>query len=166
MKYGKECGLVKFTFNTKDIIIIRKATKSDLPIIEKLMIELIEYLDNKESFNKNIIDENFNSLLSDKNSYFLVAEFDGAVIGFITFGIRKTLMHSGPSGIIDEIIVTKIYQDKGLGQILINEATRRCKQLGCREIEVSTEFKNNNAREFYKKCGFEERGVILEKDLS
>jgi len=95
----------------------------------------------------------------------LVAEINGAIIGLIHFTIRKTLLHSGPSGLIDELVVTRSYRSRGIGGQLIDAATQKCKQLGCCEVEVSTEFANTNAREFYRKCGFEERGVILEKDL-
>lgn len=146
-------------------ILIRKATDSDLPIIEKLIIELIDSMDNREGIATHMALENCRNLLSDANSYFLLAEIEGEVIGFINLTIRKTLLHSGPSGLIDEFIVTRSCRSKGVGKQLIHAATQKCKQLGCCEVEVSTEFTNTNAKEFYRKCGFEERGVILEKDL-
>ena len=146
-------------------IIIRKAKESDLPIIKKLMGELIEVIDNKEGIDINNVIENCRYLLNMTNSCILVAEIDEAVIGLINFTIRKTLMHSGPSGLIDELVITKNYQSKGVGQNLIYAAIEKCKERGCCEIEVSTEFTNKNAREFYRTCGFMEIGVILEKDL-
>jgi len=146
-------------------ILLRKAMESDLPIIEKLITELIESMDNKEGIDTNTAFENCRNLLSDTNSYLLVGEINGAIIGFIHFAIHKALLHSGPSGLIDEFIVTRSCRSKGVGKQLIDAATQKCKQLGCCEVEVSTEFANTTAREFYKSCGFEERGVILEKDL-
>jgi len=48
---------------------------------------------------------------------------------------------------------------------LLITAIEKCKQFGCCEVEVSTETENTKAREFYKKCGFEEVGVLFEVDL-
>jgi ribosomal protein S18 acetylase RimI-like enzyme len=67
--------------------------------------------------------------------------------------------------LIDELVVASSFRDKGVGRELLDAAVEKCKQLGCSEVEVSTEFTNTKAKEFYKRCGFEERGVILEKDL-
>jgi GNAT superfamily N-acetyltransferase len=144
---------------------IGKANESDLPIIEKLMIELIRSMDNKEGIDTHMVLENCRNLLSEANSYLLVAEMDRTVRGFINFTTRKTLLHPGPSGLIDELVITRNYRVKGVGKKLIYATIEKCKQLGCCEVEVSTEFTNTNAKEFYKKCGFEERGLILEKDL-
>lgn len=146
-------------------IYIRKATEADLPIIEKLMIELIESMDNTEGFDKNMVSENYRNLLNDVNSHILVAETSGTVIGFINFTIRRTLLHPALSGLIDELVVANSYRGKGVGKQLIYAAIEKCKQLGCCEVEVTTEFTNTNARTFYKRCGFKEMGVILEKDL-
>jgi RimJ/RimL family protein N-acetyltransferase len=40
-----------------------------------------------------------------------------------------------------------------------------CQNLGCDEIEVSTEKENTKARDFYKNCGFDEDAVLLERGL-
>jgi GNAT superfamily N-acetyltransferase len=66
---------------------------------------------------------------------------------------------------IDELVVAKEYQGKGVGKQLVLATIDRCRQLGCCEVEVSTEKANLKAREFYKKCGFEERGMLFEVDL-
>ncbi len=146
-------------------ILIRKANESDLPTIEKIMIELINSMDNKEGIDASVVLENCQSLLKENNSHLLIAEINREMVGFINFTIRRTILHSGPSGLIDEIVVTRNYRGKGVGKQLIGAAIEKCKQLGCCEVEVTTELTNVNAREFYKRCGFEERGVILEKDL-
>lgn len=146
-------------------ILIRKATDTDLPVIGKLMAELIATMDNTEGIDTSSVLENCRKLLSNTNSHFLVAEIDEVVIGFINFTTRKTVLHDGPSGLIDELVITKSYRSKGVGKQLISAVIKMCRQLGCCEIEVSTEKVNIEAKEFYRKCGFEERGVLLEMDL-
>jgi len=74
-------------------------------------------------------------------------------------------LHRGLSGLIDEIIVAKSYRGKSLGKQLLSSAIEKSRQLGCCEVEVSTEKTNIKAREFYRQCGFKERGVFFEIDL-
>ena len=88
-----------------------------------------------------------------------------SVVGFIHFITRTTLLHYKLSGLVDELVVARDYKKKGVGKALIHAAAEQCRQLGCCELEVSTEFSNTAAREFYKGCGFSERGVILEQEL-
>lgn len=66
---------------------------------------------------------------------------------------------------VDELVVTKEYRGKGVGRQLMLAAIDKCKRIGCCEIEVSTERTNVTATKFYRKCGFEERGTLLELDL-
>ena len=146
-------------------IIIREARESDLLTIKKLTLELIEAMGNTEGIDIKLIAENCQNLLSEANSHILVAEIEGVVAGFLNFTTRKTILHRGLSGLIDEIIIAKSYRGKGIGKQLLSSAIEKSRQLGCCEVEVSTEETNIKAREFYRQCGFTERGVLFEIDL-
>ena len=146
-------------------IIIREAKVSDLLTIRKLTLELIEAMGNTEGIDIKLIAENYRNFLSGANSHILVAEIEGVVVGFLNFTTRKTILHRGLSGLIDEIIVAKSYRGKGVGKQLLSSAIEKSRQLGCCEVEVSTEKTNIKAREFYRQCGFTERGVLFEIDL-
>ncbi len=146
-------------------VVIRKATQSDLSTIYELAIELVESVKDVEGIAKDVVRQNCRNVLTNPNSYILLAGTEGKVIGFISFMTRKTIIHSGLCGLIEELVVSKRYRGKGVGKELINAAVEECKKLRCCEVEVSTEFTNVNAREFYKHCGFEETGVIVEKHL-
>jgi GNAT superfamily N-acetyltransferase len=74
-------------------------------------------------------------------------------------------MHPRPSGLIDELIVSGRSQGLGIGKQLILAAITECREIGCCEVEVSTEKSNAKARQFYKACGFKEDAVLLEIDL-
>lgn len=146
-------------------ILIREAVESELSAIEGLMAELIAAMYNAECFDMRAVSENCRAFLDDADSHILVAEADGVVIGVINFGIRRTLLHSGASGLIDEFVVSKEHRGRGVGRKLMSAAVDKCRELGCCEVEVSTEITNTRAREFYKSCGFEEMGIFLEKDV-
>jgi len=146
-------------------IIIREAKTSDLLTIKKLTLELIEAMGNTEGIDIKLITENCQNFLSEANSHILVAEIEGVVVGFLNFMTRKTILHRGLSALIDELIVAKSYRGKGVGKQLLSSAIEKSRQLGCCEVEVSTEKTNIKAREFYRQCGFTERGVLFEIDL-
>ncbi|MBU2440593.1 GNAT family N-acetyltransferase [bacterium] len=146
-------------------ILIREAKESDLLTIGKLTLELIEAIGDTEGIDIKLIAENCRNLLSEANSYILVAEIEGIIVGFVNFTTRKTILHRGLSGLIDELIAAKSYRGKGIGRKLLLSAIKKCRQLGCCEVEVSTEKTNIKAREFYRQCGFTERGVLFEIDL-
>jgi len=146
-------------------IIIREVKESDLLTIKQLTLELIEAMGDTEGIDIKLIAENCQNFLSEVNSYILVAEIEGIVVGFVNFTTRKTILHRGLSGLIDELIIAKSYRGKGIGRQLLSSAIEKSRQLGCCEVEVSTEKTNIKAREFYRQCGFTERGVFFEIDL-
>jgi len=146
-------------------ILIREAKASDLLTIRNLTLELIEAIGDTEGIDIILITKNYLNCLTEANSYIVVAELEGVVVGFVNLTTRKTILHRGLSGLIDEFIVAKSYHGKGIGRRLLSSTIRKSRQLGCCEVEVSTEKTNTEAREFYRQCGFTERGILFEIDL-
>jgi len=146
-------------------ILIRKATQSDLRAIGELLADLIHALDDTEGIDIRTAVKTCQNLLNDAGSHLLVAETAGTVVGFINFAIRRTILHQSPSALIDELVVASEYRGKGIGRQLVLATIEKCKQLGCCEVEVSSEKTNIKAGEFYRQCGFKERGLLLEVDF-
>lgn len=147
-------------------VTIRNAKKSDLPAINQLIFQLISTLDKKESIDPEFISRKSRSLFRSASSHFLVAEAGKTIVGFVHFTTRGTITHRGLSGMIDELVVTKGFRRRGIGRKLLLATMERCRELGCCETEVSTEETNRKARAFYESFGFEEPGILLEKDLT
>ena len=148
----------------KDIL-IREATKSDLPAIGKLLEDLTDAMDSTEGIDNEIALKTCEQLLNNAYSHLLVAALEDTPVGFIHFTVRQTILHRSPSALIDELVVAEEYRGKGVGRQLVQASIEKCRQLGCCEVEVSTEKTNLKARKFYKQCGFEERGTLFEVDL-
>jgi len=148
----------------KDIL-IRRARKSDLPAIKRLLAELINAMDDTECIDMRVAPKAWGHLLKDARSHFLVATAQGTPVGLINFTIRQTVLHRSPSAMIDELVVTKEYEGRGIGKQLVLAAIEKCRQLGCCEVEVSTEQTNVKARRFYRKCGFDKTEILFEVDL-
>ena len=64
----------------------------------------------------------------------------------------------------DDLCVDKKYQNKGIGQELIEYAKRFAEENNCHQILLNV-WENNPAYEFYKKMGFREQRRILELKL-
>ena len=146
-------------------IVIEKIKEADLPAIKRLLLELMDAIENTEGFDIEQSVENCRIMLNYPGHYMLVARDNDNVLGFVNFTSRRVIMHPNPSGLIDELVVTKASRGSGIGRKLMLAAIDKCRQLGCGEVEVSTEKSNKNAREFYKALGFEEDAVLLEIDL-
>jgi GNAT superfamily N-acetyltransferase len=147
-------------------VVVRNLKKRDLPIINQLVFQLISAIDNKEGIDRKVVSRNSRSLSRSDNSHLLVAEIGKTIVGFTHFTTRRTITHRGPSGLIDELVVAKGLRRTGIGRQLLSTTIQRCKELDCCEIEVNTERTNKRARGFHRNCGFEERGILLEKDLT
>jgi len=146
-------------------VIVRPARKDDLPSIKNLFRKLFDVVQDTEGFDMEQSVKNCESLIEDPDNYMLVARDEDRVLGFVNFTTRKTIMHPLPSGLIDELIVTEDSRGSGIGKQLILAVMDRCRELGCCEVEVSTEKSNTKARAFYESCGFSEDAVLLELDL-
>ncbi len=146
-------------------IIIETVKESDLPAIKRLLLELIDAIENTEGFDIEQSIENCRVLLENLDHYMLVARDNDNILGFVNFTTRRVIMHPNPSGLIDELVVTRTSRGSGIGKKLMLAAIDKCRQLGCSEVEVSTEKSNKNAIGFYKALGFEEDAVLLEFNL-
>ena len=144
---------------------IENATESDISTIAGLLQELVDVVDSVNGISIQAATLNLRTLFGNTDSFLLVARNRNTTIGFINVSVRQTLLHNGPSGLIDELVVSKSHQGQGIGRSLVHAAVEKCRHLGCCELEVSTEKTNTTAREFYRQCGFDEDSVLLELQL-
>ncbi|MFX1475514.1 MAG: GNAT family N-acetyltransferase [Promethearchaeota archaeon] len=147
-------------------VTIQPATKTDLPMMRNLLQELMDAVEDTVGFDIEQPVKNYENFIEGSGNYMLVARDEDRVLGFVSFTTRKTIMHTLPSGLIDEIVVTRDSRGSGIGKLLILAVIDKCRELGCCEVEVSTEKTNTKAREFYKSCGFNDDAVLLEMDLN
>lgn len=144
---------------------IRRATIEDQEEICVLIRQLEDYVKLERKPSERDLRETLAKLINSPNCLVLVAEDGDKIIGLLTMWVRSTLFHGAESALIDELIVDKSYRGRGIGKELVKGAFAEAKLRGCIEIEVSTEKNNQKAIEFYKKCGFTEEHILLEKEL-
>lgn len=89
-------------------------------------------------------------------SFLLASERDGNV-GLLILLILPSLYHGGNYAAITELIVSNAHRGKNTGRLLVEEAKRMARSMGCAELDVSVEIENEKAIGFYKKLGFEQK---------
>ena len=137
-------------------------TESDLPAIRPLLAELIAALDDPSGFDAGRALENCRTLLGTPGHTLLAARIGETICGFLHLTTRQSILHERPVGLIDELVIAREFRGQGIGRLLMGAALERCRDLGCCEVEVSTETANLQAQEFYRKCGFDDEGVLFE----
>lgn len=157
-----------------DKIIIRKATIKDLADIQKLNLKLLknEYKNFDKTINlrwpfkedkkalKNIIIKN--------DGFAEVIENKGKIIGLL-YGSKGSKLPSYRKnlnyGILNFIFVEKEFRNKGFGNKLINNFKKWGKKNKFAFISVTAHAKNDKAINLYRKLGFKDYELILEKKL-
>ncbi|WP_297062865.1 ribosomal protein S18-alanine N-acetyltransferase [Thermococcus sp.] len=87
---------------------------------------------------------------------FLVAEYNGKVIGYVMAYLRPDL-----EGHIMSIAVDKYYRGNGIGSALLTEAIERLIERGARYIGLEVRVSNENAIRLYERFGFKKVKRII-----
>ncbi len=96
--------------------------------------------------------EVFEKINSNSNHFIYVAILDGRIVGSTTMIIEPKFIHDGRNvAHIEDVVVSKEYQGKGIGEMLIKSLLYLAKDSGCYKtiLDCSDEVKT-----FYEKIGF------------
>jgi len=147
-------------------IIIRKATISDLEIIQEIskhtFIETFADVNSADNM-ANYVWENFNpeqmaSEINNPNSKFYLASLENEIIGYtkLNFGDAQTEKQKGTNLEIHRIYVLQAFHGKKIGQLLLDEVLKIAKQLAVKSVWLGVWEENHRAIQFYSKNGFVE----------
>jgi ribosomal protein S18 acetylase RimI-like enzyme len=94
--------------------------------------------------------------LADANAIILVAERDGAVIGYSYAQIEGTdyMALRGPAGVIHDLMVDPAHQGHGVGGMLLDAMRVLLATRGVRQIVLSTAARNEAAQRLFARAGF------------
>ena len=152
-------------------MVIKKAKMMDFEEIHSIFEEVHDLHQQNEpnTFKKTdpFTKEEFKSLLQDKQNFFLIAE-EIKIIGFINaFILEKEGRHTKPKKTmpIEQLGVKKGEHNRGIGTKLIEEIKLIAKEHNCDNIILDVWSFNDNAINFYKRKGFEEKKIKMEINL-
>ncbi len=130
-------------------ITIRKVTSDDLESVYLLICELEDQHMDGETF-ESIFLKNIN----DPDIYYLVAEINNRIVGFLSLHVQHILHHSKPTCELQELNISSELRGSGIGALLMNEAERIAKELNLEEIELTTKMHRERAQSFYRNLGY------------
>lgn len=156
------------------MISIRKASVQDLEIIQKMNNNLCkkEHADFDSTVNPVFATTQgglsyFKEILESENSIAFLAEDEGSPIGYIAASIQQVgSFRTIPNMCeVDNMWVDEEYRSKGMGKQLMNKVESWAFDKGVKRMRVIASFDNRKGIDFYKREGFGEYDLILEKDL-
>jgi ribosomal protein S18 acetylase RimI-like enzyme len=145
-------------------IIIRKATISDLEIIQQIskqtFTETFAAVNTPENM-ENYVRENFNSVqvaseINNPNSAFYLASLENEIIGYmkLNFGDAQTENQKENNLEIHRIYVLQRFHGKKMGQLLLDEVLKIAKKMEVNSVWLGVWEENHRAIQFYSKNGF------------
>ncbi|MEE4274518.1 MAG: GNAT family N-acetyltransferase [Thermoleophilia bacterium] len=94
-----------------------------------------------------------------------VAEDDGTLVGVVTWFLFPGLYHAAQCATVDEAVVTEGHRGRGIGTALLRHTMAHLEGLGVAEIGISTGLENEGAQRLYRRLGFTDASLLLERHL-
>lgn len=130
-------------------------------VVEEEDRPLIEYRDYER-----ILSDDLESLFRDRNGHVLVAESQGAAVGYITGRVTVEPRRVLPrKGVVEDWYVVPEARGSRVGALLLSELEGRFAAAGCEVIESATWSGNEGARRAHDALGFREIRVMYRKRI-
>ena len=128
---------------------IREIEEDDL---EKGFLEALDFLRNASGLNKNNAKEILKKIKQNPNHIIHVAIDGKKIIGSTTLFIEQKFIHDGGLvGHIEDVVVRKDYEGRGIGMKLVISLLDVAKQRKCYKTILNCE---DSLKQFYEKIGF------------
>jgi len=136
---------------------IRKALPEDVPHIVRLLAD-DELGETREKLSDPLAPEYyaaFDAINNDRNSYLMVAELNGKIIGTLQLTLITYLTYcGGRRGLIEGVRTDKTLRGHGIGTTMVKWAIEKSQEAGCHLVQLTTDKKRSDALAFYEGLGF------------
>ena len=138
-------------------LIARKMQKADLGIVVSLLAD--DALGRSREVKASVVHADylraFEQIQSDVNQYAAIFEINGETIGCLQITFIPGLSRRGSlRGQIEGVRVSRDFREKGYGAKMIAWAIKKCRDRGCRMVQLTSDKTRENAIQFYEKLGF------------
>ena len=128
---------------------IREIEKGDL---EKGFLETLDFLRKASDIDKNKAKEILKKIQQNSNHIIHVAVDDNKIVGSTTLLIEQKFIHDGGLvGHIEDVVVRKDYEGRGIGIKLVTSLLERAKEKNCYKTILDC---NDDVKQFYERIGF------------
>ena len=128
---------------------IREIEEDDL---EKGFLETLDFLRNASDLDKNKANEILKKIKQNPNHIIYVAIDNKKIVGSTTLLIEQKFIHDGGLvGHIEDVVVRKDYEGKGIGIKLVTSMLERAKEKNCYKTILDCK---DDVKQFYERIGF------------
>ena len=128
---------------------IREIEEDDL---EKGFLETLDFLRNVSNLDKNKAKEILKKIKQNTNHIIYVAIDNKKIVGSTTLLIEQKFIHDGGLvGHIEDVVVRKDYEGKGIGIKLVTSLLERAKEKNCYKTILDCK---DDVKQFYERIGF------------
>ena len=140
-------------------VVIRTAVTADLGSMTSLLGELFSI---EADFTPDVRRQRqgLATLMVSNNTTLLVATAKETIIGMCTLQPLVSTAEGGTVGIIEDLVVTKMWRGKGVGGLLLNSIEEVARRQNMSRLQLLTEVDNNRAMQFYGKHRWEKLHLI------
>ena len=105
--------------------------------------------------------------LEDATVVVLVAELDGAVVGYTYAGMEghDWMALRGPAGALYDIVVDPAHRGHGIGRQLLDATVAELKTRGAPRVVLSTAERNATAQHLFDRAGFRRTMIEMTREL-
>ncbi len=140
-------------------ITIRKLQKEDL---SNGFLQTLDSLRQTSNIGKKSAEKIFDKINLNPDQIIAVAIIEGEVVGSVTLLIETKFIHNrGKVGHIEDVVVDKEYQRKGIGEKIVMYLLRYAKDQGCYKTILDC---SDDVKPFYEKLGFKHNANALRFD--
>ena len=140
-------------------IIIREIEEDDL---EKGFLETLDFLRNASDLDKNKANEILKKIKQNPNHIIYVAIDNKKIVGSTTLLIEQKFIHDGGLvGHIEDVVVRKDYEGKGIGIKLVTSMLERAKEKNCYKTILDCK---DDVKQFYERIGFKRESNCMRYD--
>jgi glucosamine-phosphate N-acetyltransferase len=138
---------------------IREIEEADL---EKGFLETLDFLRNASELDRNKAKEILKEIKQNPNHIIHVATDGEKIIGATTLLIEKKFIHDGGLvGHIEDVVVRKDYEGKGVGIKLVTSMLERAKEKNCYKTILDCK---DDVKQFYERIGFKHESSGMRYD--
>ena len=138
---------------------IREIEEDDL---ENGFLETLDFLRNTSGLDKNNAKEILKKIKQNPNHVIYVAIDDKKIIGSTTLLIEQKFIHDGGLvGHIEDVVVRKDYERKGIGIKLVTSMLERAKEKNCYKTILDCK---DDVKQFYERIGFKRESNCMRYD--
>ena len=138
---------------------IREIEEADL---ERGFLETLDFLRNASNLDKTKAKEILKKIKQNPNHIIHVAIDGKKIVGTTTLFIEQKFIHDGGLvGHIEDVVVRKDYEGKGIGIKLVTSMLERAKEKNCYKTILDCK---DDVKQFYERIGFKRESNCMRYD--